>query len=360
VRRVLTLVVLFVLGFPCPAAEPAPSMASAAAHAQVQRLQQEQSLPGVAVAVFKDDGVVWSEALGQADLENHVPAKTTTKFRIGSLSKLITAATLARLYERGLVDLDAPIQRYVPSFPAKGEIPITPRLLAGHLAGIRHYDRDEYVVRDRSDSVLASLAPFRDSPLLHPPGSKYAYSSYGYVLLSAALEGAGGLDFLGLVEREVVKPLGLQGTVPDDNRKVIESRTRFYSRSDSGAIQNAVYVDVSARWAAGGFLSTADDLVRFGAAHWQDGWLRAETRTLMLTSQRTRGGGKETGVGLGWRIGQDDAGRRIVHHGGDAIGGRAFLLVYPDAHVAVALLTNLSLAQFAEKEAGAIAAPFLP
>ena len=308
-----------------------------------------QKIPGMSVAVAIDDSLVLSEQIGLADFENSVPVRPTTRFRIGSVSKLLTAAAVARLYEQGRIDLDAPIQRYVPAFPKK-EQEMTTRQLAGHLAGIRHYSRDEFINLQRYGNVSESLKVFQDSPLLHPPGTKYSYSTYGYTLISAVVEGASSQDFLSYIQEQVFRPLKMESTVADDNQRVIPNRARFYSRDENGQWLNGPYTDNSNRWAAGGFLSTAEDLAHFASAHLKNGYLKPETRTLMFTSQKTSDG-KETGVGLGWRIGKDEAGRRILHHGGESIGGRAFMLVYPDQKVVVVMLGNLTFARFGEKEA---------
>src|SRR6478752_4877033 len=117
--------------------------------------------------------------------------------RIGSVSKPLTAAAAALLYQEGKLSLDAPIQRYVPDFPAKGHV-ITTRQLLGHLGGIRGYNAEESAKLDRDayHSVSESLKRFKDDPLEAPPGAKWIYSTYGYVLASAAIEGASGQDFL--------------------------------------------------------------------------------------------------------------------------------------------------------------------
>ncbi|PYP07450.1 MAG: hypothetical protein DMD27_01025 [Gemmatimonadetes bacterium] len=95
-------------------------------------------IPGVQVAVAVNGRLVWSEGFGYADAERKQPVTRETQFRIGSVSKPLTATAVALLYEQRKLDLDAPVQRYVPSFPDKG-YPITTRQLTGHLAGIRHY-----------------------------------------------------------------------------------------------------------------------------------------------------------------------------------------------------------------------------
>ncbi|MEW6207335.1 MAG: serine hydrolase domain-containing protein [Acidobacteriota bacterium] len=321
------------------------------------RLISQTGAPGLSVAVAVDGSLVWSEGFGFADMENRVPVRAHTRFRVGSLSKLLTAATAARLYEQGLLDLDAPVQRYVPAFPKK-EYEITIRQLAGHLGGIRHYKQGEYINHRRFDSVVESLKIFQADELVHQPGAKYLYSTYGYTLISAVIEGAAKQDFLTCVQQQALRPINMKGTIADDNIKIIEHRVRFYSRSPDGQLSNEVYTDNSERWAAGGFLSTAEDLAMFGSAHLKDGFLKPETRSLIFTSQRTADG-KETSVGIGWRIGRDSQGRRIYHHGGDSIGGRAFLIAYPDSRIVVALLANLTRARFAEQEATKFAELFM-
>src|SRR5881409_4279197 len=115
-----------------------------------QRLATQ--IPGVQVAVAVNGKLVWSEGFGYADAERQQPVTRETQFRIGSVSKPLTATAVVLLYERGKLDLDAPVQRYVPSFPDKG-YPITTRQLAGHLAGIRHYRGDEFLLNRRFGSV---------------------------------------------------------------------------------------------------------------------------------------------------------------------------------------------------------------
>lgn len=322
----------------------------------VSVLVSEQNIPGLTIAVASGHKIVWSEGFGLADLENDVPATSKTRFRVGSISKLFTAAALVRLFEQGRLELDAPVQKYVPAFPQK-QFEITSRQLAGHLGGIRHYKRADYVNQKRFETVSDSVKNFQDDPLLHQPGSKYAYSTFGYVLLSAVIEGAAKQDYREYMYTQVFKPLGLNDTVADDNRKVIEHRSRFYSKDAEGKISNEIYMDTSDRLAAGGFLSTADDLARFGMSH-LDSFFKPKSRDTIFTSQKISEG-KETGVGIGWRIGKDSKGRTIYHHGGDTIGGRAFLIVYPDSKIVIAITSNLSFAKIAEKEAEKIAESFI-
>jgi CubicO group peptidase (beta-lactamase class C family) len=323
----------------------------------MEALRTRLGSPALSAAVAVDGKVVWAEGLGEIDVENHVPATPEARFRLGSISKLITAAAVARLVEEGRLDLDAPVQRYVPSFPDKGA-PITPRLLAGHLAGIRHYLPMDFLRPPRRYSTLAEgLEIFAKDPLVSPPGTAYNYSSYGYNLLGAVAEGAAGKDYLTAMDELVLRPLGLAATVPDFPERLVERRARPYLKQGTG-VENERPVDSSYKWPSAGYLATASDVVRFGASQMAGDFFKPATRALLFTSMKTVDG-KETGVGLGWRIAKDADGRLFYHHGGSIEGGRAYVVLLPESRVVAAILTNLSRADFAEADTLALARLFL-
>ncbi len=364
---VLTVMTLGLCAAAHGIAQPGPSFVHSGFDAQtatgvergrfvMHELLQRTGVPGMAVAVGVNGTVVWSEGFGFADLELAVPATRLTRFRVGSVSKPITAAALGLLVERGQLDLDAPVQRYVPTFPEK-RWPVTSRALAGHLSGVRHYLGDETYGSRRYDTVLEGLTIFQSDTLLFEPGMRFSYSSYAWNLLSAVVEGASGERFLPFMDANVFQPLGLTHVVADHTDSLVPNRTRFYMRTRAGGVLNAPYVDNSYKWAGGGFLSTAEDLVRFGMAHLRPGFLQPATLELLWTSQRTNDG-EETNYGIGWGVGTDHHGRRVVHHGGSSVGGRAFLLLFPDEGVVVAVLANSS-APMTFGTAWTIAEPFL-
>ncbi|PTL81576.1 serine hydrolase [Vitiosangium sp. GDMCC 1.1324] len=329
------------------------------ARAFAQKLLADFQLPGLSVAVAQHGRIIWSEGFGFADLEQGILVTPLTRFRVGSVSKVLTAAAVVRLVEEGRLDLDAPIQKYVPSFPVK-PWPITTRQLTGHLAGIRHYlDKDEAIFREAKhfSSVTQALSLFQEDPLLSEPGTSYAYSSYGWNLVGAVVEGAAHEEFLRYMQRAVFEPLGMRHTGADHPHQLIPHRTRFYANGAGGSHQHAAHVDNSYKWPGGGFLSTAEDLVTFGSAHLQPGFLRKETLALLFTSQKLKSG-KETGVGIGWRIGVSSQGRRILHHRGAIEGGRAMLMLFPDSQLVVALLGN-TYADFAEEQAAQLGELFM-
>ncbi|MGE3384882.1 MAG: serine hydrolase domain-containing protein [Pyrinomonadaceae bacterium] len=306
-----------------------------------------QKIPGLSIAVAVEGKIVWSEGFGFADLENSLKVTPKTRFRIASVSKPITAAAMARLYYQGRLDLDQPIQKYVPSFPVNG-VDITARQLVGHLSGVRHLRRDPdpekdefFVRRTYCRNVTEAVRRFQADPLDFAPGTKFGYSSKGFVLLSAMLETVAGQEFPELLQKEVFGPLKMASTGPDDNRQIIPNRSRFYSLDANKEVTHAPYIDQSCDWAGGGLLSTSEDLVRFGSAHIDSGYLKKETLSEMFTSQRTPDG-KETGTGWAWRIKSDRDRRLYYFHPGENVGGRSYLWVYPKEKVVVAMIHNIT------------------
>ena len=160
------------------------------------------------------------------------------------------------------------------------------------------------------------------------------------------------------MQRRVFAPLGLRSIVAEHADSLITWRARFYERGADGRVTNAPYVDLSNKWAGGGFISNSEDLARFGWAHVDGALLQPATVTLLTTSQKLRSG-EATGYGIGWSAGTDSTGRRWFGHTGSSTGGRAVLLVFPEQRVVVAALANLGQAPMSNALATRIAAPFI-
>ena len=298
-------------------------------------------VPGLAVAVAVNGKIVWSEAFGYADWETKRPVTPTTRFRIASVSKPLTAAGLMLLVERGQLDLDAPVQKYVPDFPVKPEGVVTTRLLGGHLGGIRHYQGTEALLDRPFADVHAGLKIFADDPLVAPPGVRFNYTTYGWSLISAVMESAAHRPFLDYMGDEVLKALGMIHTRPDRAGVLDPDCTLFYARGRDGKFAAAPPIDSSYKWAGGGFLSTAEDLVHFGSVLLQPGFLQESSLTLLFTSQKTAEG-KPTGYGIGWFVQKDRHGRPVYFHTGGQQGATSVLFMRPDAGIVVAIVCNLS------------------
>jgi CubicO group peptidase (beta-lactamase class C family) len=338
--RMGRLAILFALTLAAPAEEPGlPPPAVREIERLVTARMLRAKIPGLTVAVGLRARPAWVRAFGTADLENSVAAAPETVYRIGSISKTITAVAVLQLFERGRLDLDAPIQKYVPSFPIK-PWPITPRQLLAHMSGIRHYRSEAEVETTRHyANLLDPLRAIGAEPLLFEPGTDFTYSTYGYNLLGPAVEAASGARFLDYLRANVFAPAGMEHTGADDVFHLVPRRARGYRRSLDGSIENCALVDTSNKIPGGGMISTAEDLVRFAGAIERGELLKPSTRDLMFAPQTVRGG-RQTPYGLGWAFADID-GRRWILHPGLEPGASSCLLISPREGLSVALLANL-------------------
>jgi len=303
-----------------------------------------QRIPGMSIAIATRDGSVWSNGYGMSDLENFVPAKAFTAYRTASIAKPITATAAMQLVESGALNLDAPIETYVPSFPKK-QWPITTRQLLGHLAGIRGYkDGPETYLSRHYWSLSEALDVFAQDPLLHEPGSKYAYSTFGYVLAGLAVEAAGKQRFAAYLQTHIFAPAGMRSTTVDDVYTVIPNRSRGYQKTIDGTVLNAALADTSHKIPGGGLVSTAPDIVAFALAIGNGKLVREDSREMMFR-RLTTNDGISTGYGLGWGI-SEFAGRRQVSHTGGQAGVSTVLRYLPKDHVVLAMMFNLEGVKF--------------
>lgn len=187
---------------------------------------------------------------------------------------------------------------------------------------------------------------FEDDPLLHEPGTEFSYSSYGWNLISAAIEGASRQEFLGYMEARVFSPLEMTGTMPDDVQNTVEGRVAFYDMID-GKPMVAKFTDNSYKWASSAFLSTTDDLIRFTFAHIHPTLLTQETVDLLWSPVATKNG--ETSYHcIGWGGGTNSRGIRMFSHRGGSVGGTTNLTIYPDRELSFALAVNVTEAETGE------------
>jgi len=306
--------------------------------AAVTATMSEAGIPGLSLALATGGEIRIANGYGLADVENNVPAKGLTVYRLASLSKPITAVAVLQLAERGLLDLDAPIQKYCPAFPEK-PWPLTARQLLAHLGGVRHYAENEPINTRRFATVVEGLSLFKDDALAAEPGTKYLYSTYGYNLLGCAVEGVSGKPFADTLRESVFAPASMERTRPDDLRALVPNRAQGYVREPSGELLNAALADMSYKVPGGGLAGTAPDEARFALALASGSLLKKETLAQMLTRQKTRDG-KTLGYGLGWSLGERSRHREAWHTGGQE---RVSTVIYwqPDSGVVVALLSNL-------------------
>jgi len=317
----------------------------------VRTALSEQNLPGLSVAVGVGGEIVWAEGFGWADLGKRVPVAPDTRFRIGTASVALTSAAVGLLLEKGRLRLDDEIQAHVPAFPRK-EWPVTVRQVMGHTAGIRTDGGDEGpLFSAHCERPVDALEHFAKHALLFEPGTQYRYSSYGWILMSAAVEAAADEPFLRFMRTQIFEPLRMDDTKADEaTGSTADRATSYFPRfaADPRYGPDPMReVDYSCYAGASVFQSTPSDLVRFGMAISRGTLLQPATVALLQTSLRLPSG-EETGYGLGWDLESvtlDGKETRMVGHDGELLGGMAAsLMTFPDHGIVVAVTSNISYA----------------
>ncbi|MCK4825481.1 beta-lactamase family protein, partial [bacterium] len=265
-------------------------------------------------------------------------ATAKSAYRLASNTKSMTAAAILQLMEKGKIDLDAEVQTYVPYFPGK-RWPVTVRQLLGNLGGISHYkDYDaEGHIKEHMDTKEA-IAIFADFALLAQPGTKYNYSSYGFNLLGATIEGAAKQSYGSYLQENLWEPFGMNDTYMDDPDEMFPNRARGYRLID-GELKNSEYVDISSRFAAGGTRSTIVDVLKYAKGLSSEKVLSRESIDLMYTSMATKDG-HFTDYGMGWHVDPVN-GRFSVNHTGGQPETSTHLIRFPKENFAIALAYNL-------------------
>lgn len=316
----------------------------------VRAMMAEENLPGLSVAVAVSGTTVWAEGFGWADLEQRVPVTPQTRFRIGTASTALTSAAVGLLLEQQRLTLDEKIQTWVPAFPEQPS-PITLRQLMGHVSGVRNDGGDEGpLFGTQCERAVDALPAFAESRLLFEPGTRYRDSSYGWILVSAAIESVASESVSAFMRRHIFEPLGMDNTRREELEPVSTQAISYFPRFAADpryGLHLMRPADYSCYAGASGFLSTPSDLVRFGTAINAGTLLQPGTVQLLQTSQRLTTG-EETGYGLGWDLEMVDlAGKpaRAAGHDGDVLGGMvASLLTVPEHGLVVAVTSNISYA----------------
>ncbi len=334
-------------------AQSAPTWApavTAAIEAEVQRV----GIPGLSAAIGVAGAIPFSQGFGKADLENDVAATPQTVYRLASISKPITAVLAMQLAEQGRLDLDADVHTLVPQWPAK-PWPVTTRQLLGHLGGVRHYQGEAESVRHYRTQTEA-LGLFANDPLLHEPGTRYLYSTYGFNLVAAVVEQVTGQPFAEVVQERIARPCAAPTLRDDDVRALIRGRAQGYVKVD-GVLQNSEPMDGSYKFGGGGLCTSAEDLVRFAQALLAGKLVSADTLAQMWTPQHTNDG-TPIDYALGFRTGHKN-GYRFAGHSGAQSRVSTVLHILPDDGIVVVLLGNLEgvkLQPLAERLAGLVLA----
>jgi CubicO group peptidase (beta-lactamase class C family) len=300
-------------------------------------------IPGASIGIVMNGVPVWAHGYGMADVEGDVVARDTTEYRLGSISKSLSAVAAMTLVEQHKLDLDAPVQKYCPAFPQK-QWPITMRELLSHTSGIRHYkDKDADTPHWAENtkhfkSVDEGLSVFENDPLEFQPGTKYGYSTYGYTVVGCAIEGASGEKFYDYLRRAVLAAAGMTRTFVDNLQTIVPNRTRYYDVLE-GHVINAGLMDSSYKIPGGGMISNVDDMSNFMAAMMQHKIVSEQTTTLMWSPLKVNEQDDDH-YGLGFATGTQHGWRTVSHTGGQKGTSTIFYMI-PEKQFGVVILTNL-------------------
>jgi len=338
-----------------------PVYAQAGSRVMQHMAKRRESIgaPALSAAVAIDGAIVWRGAVGWADMRSKRPATPETVFRIGSTSKALTATALARMVDRGEIDLDAPISTYLGELPNSEWKAITSRQLAAHMSGVPHYGQNgelsglyqTVALRKHFADVREAVTLFDASPLLFDPGTEFEYSSLGTVLLGAVMSAAAEKPYRQIIKDEVLVPAGASSTLVAPRQAPKDSAfATFYFKSEV-RYREWRPVDLSHRLPGGGWASTPSDLVRIGALQLDSDYISTDTRDAFWTPQKLANGEtNEQDYAIGWRWREWDVEgvgvARNANHGGVSRGSQSWLLVFPDYNMTIAFNINSKTEEF--------------
>lgn len=315
----------------------------------------ERHIPGAAIAVVKNGRVVKTEGYGLASVEFSAPVTKETVFEIGSVSKQITAAAIMLLVEKGKINLDEKISKYLPATPDAWKN-VSVRNLLTHTSGIKSYtglSGFELTKRLSRDEFIKALAA---QPLEFETGSRYIYSNSGYNLLGFIIETVSGESYWDFTRERIFKPLGMNSTADRDPKYIIPNRASGYEWQNNALVGRDY--DLTDVFSAGAIVSTVEDLVKWEAALRGDALLKKESKTQMWTPV-TLNDGKPYPYGFGFRLSQI-RGHKIVGHSGQTAGFGANISRYTDDDLTVIVLTNLGEIGMGTLLANGIAKIYIP
>lgn len=298
-----------------------------------------KNIPSISGGVSLNGKIIWLGADGLADIENNVPAKTNSVYRIASISKAITAVAIMQLVEQNKIKLDEDVRTYLPYFPKK-RWKFTIRQLLNHTSGIRNYRYEEFNSTYSFKSIKDAIRTVMDDSLQFEPGTKYQYTTLGYNLLAGVIENVSGESFEDYLKKNIFEPAEMTSSYLEYQPKIIFNKARGYVKNNFRKFENAPLADLSIKFPGGGIISTSEDLLKFAQKLISFKLIRPSTLDTMLTPTIIKN--KDTlYYGLGFSFGKDQRGRRYFGHSGGGTGFTSELIIYPEKSLAAVYLTNI-------------------
>jgi CubicO group peptidase (beta-lactamase class C family) len=296
-------------------------------------------VPGASLLIIRDGEPLVQQSYGLADLEAHVAARPATNYRLASVSKQFTAASILLLAEDGKLRLEDSLRKWLPTLPEVADA-VTIGHSLSHMSGLIDYEDvipAQITSQLHGQDVLKILES--QNRTYFPPGTGYRYSNSGYALLALIVGKASDKDFASFLKDCIFIPLGMNQTVAyQEGISSIANRAYGYSW-EQGSWRRTDQSQTSAVLGDGGIYSSIDDLAKWDAALYDDRLLSAKLRDLAFTPV-TPTDDPTVLYAMGWRITEEEVGGTTQWHSGETMGFRNVIIRYPQQHFTVILLTN--------------------
>jgi CubicO group peptidase (beta-lactamase class C family) len=295
---------------------------------------------GITAAYSVNGEIKWSNSAGFSCMDGEVPFSKNTLTRIASISKNFTAVAIMQLVEKKLLELDSPIENYLTDLPSDKK-KITVRQLLAHTAGISQYiGKKEIENTVHYESLQDAMEVFIQRPLLFEPGTKYFYTTYGYVILGRIIEKVSSLSYQDYMERNIFDLAEMENTFVEDIDKMYPNKSCLYHNGGRKA-KKGKQNDLSNRVPGGGFISTLEDLIKFGNALLAEKLINKESLDTMLKKQPVEYDGNK--YGLGWFLyGPPPNENIVIGHSGGQTGCTSQLMMVPQTKTVAVVLSNTS------------------
>ncbi len=305
----------------------------------INEYKANKNIPSVSGGVSLNGKITWLGAVGLADIENNVPAKPNTVYRIASISKAITSVAIMQLVEQGKIKLDEDARAYLPYFPKK-KWKFSVRQLLNHTSGIRGYRYGEFNSTESFKSIKDAIRVVMDDSLQFEPGTKYLYTTLGYNLLAGILESVSGMSYEQYLTKNIFELAEMTSTYLEYQPKIIFNKARGYLKNSFRKFENAELADLSIKFAGGGIISNPEDLLKFAHKLISFKLIKQATLDTILIPTITKN--KDTlNYGLGFSFGTDQKGRKYFGHSGGGTGFTCDLIIYREKSLAAVYLTNI-------------------
>lgn len=315
---------------------------NAKARQTIQTVMKEQRIPGLQLAVVKDDRIVLSESYGLANVENKVAATRTNRFPINSATKAFTGVAIMQLAEAGQVELDAPVSRYLDDLPPSWR-EIRVRQLLAHTSGLPDIVNQQGDVEGGSEAAAWKAA--RARPVTAQPGDAFSYNQTNYALLAQIISKQSKMPYERFIAERQFATVGMPLSIFGDSYDLVPNAATIYAYAKRGTsapddgtrLSRWIYAIPYGLWAGGGIQTTADEV-----AHWlialSKGRLVGQASLQSMWTPEKLNSGVNGEWGSGWPVLKTTPELQVAGIG----GARAAFIVYPDQRLAVIVLTNLA------------------